>query len=143
MSDRAEIADLAVRYTRALDSRSWDDFDGLFTEDAEIDYRAFGGEVGDLASIKAFLQTSMSMFRVTQHMLGQSAVTLDGDRATSVTPCHNPMLFSEEHGGRIMVCALWYHHELVRTPAGWRIARLWEERVHMTMLEGRDMGVPA
>lgn len=137
LSDRAEIADLLVRYTRAVDTRRWDDLDALFSDGARIDYTAFGGIAGDLAEAKAFLAQMMPMFAVTQHMLGLPEITLSGDEARSVTPCHNPMVLGESSGGGVMVCGLWYHHRLVRTPAGWRIAALHEEKVHMTVLPGR------
>jgi hypothetical protein len=139
LSDRAEIADLVVRYTRALDERRWDDFDGLFTADAHIDYGAFGGTAGDLAQTKQFLAESMALFEKTQHMLGLPEISLDGDRAHSVTPCHNPMRMGSGGDAKFIVCSLWYHHDLLRTAGGWRIARLWEERNFMTILEGGDI----
>lgn len=141
LSDRAEIADLITRYTRALDQRLWDDFDAIFAEDALIDYTAFGGPAGDLASTKAFLAESMAVFTKTQHMLGLPAIDIDGDTAAAVTSCHNPMLIGAGDKSQVMVCALWYHHELVRTPAGWRISRLSEERNFMTMLAKGDMNL--
>lgn len=139
LSDRIEIAHLLQSYTRALDERRWDDFDALFTADAHIDYSTFGGSTGGLADTKEFLAESMALFEKTQHLLGLPDITIDGDRARSVTPCHNPMRIGSGREAKVMVCSLWYHHELVRTPAGWRIARLWEERNFMTMLEGGDI----
>ena len=139
LSDRAEIADLIVAYTRALDGRDWDRFDSLFAGDAHIDYTAFGGVAGNLAEAKKFLAEMMPIFAKTQHMLGLPAITVDGDRATSVTPCHNPMRIGEGKEAQIMVCSLWYHHELVRTPDGWRISRLSEERNFTTILKGGDL----
>jgi SnoaL-like domain len=137
--DRAEITDVIVGYTRALDQRLWADFDAIFTPDAHIDYTAFGGPAGDLESTKKYLAETMTIFAKTQHMLGLPAVELDGDRATAVTPCHNPMLIGSGDKSQVMVCALWYHHELVRTSGGWRISRLSEERNFMTMLPGGDV----
>jgi hypothetical protein len=131
LADRAEITDLIVRYTRALDQRRWNEFDSIFSADAHIDYSAFGGVAGDLAAAKEFLASTMPLFTVTQHMLGLPAIDLEGDAATAVTPCHNPMVLSS---GRLMVCSLWYHHELVRTGEGWRIRRLSEEKNFMTLL---------
>ena len=32
LSDRQEIVDLITRYTRAVDTRSWDDLDRVFTD---------------------------------------------------------------------------------------------------------------
>lgn len=142
LSDRAEITDLLVRYTRAVDQQLWNELDQIFTPDAHIDYSAFGGSTGDLAATKKFLSEAMTLFTKTQHMLGVPAITLDGDRATAVTPCHNPMLLGEGEDSKVMVCSLWYHHELVRTEHGWRIARLNEERNFMTMLPGGDITLP-
>jgi hypothetical protein len=142
LSDRAEITDLIVRYTRLLDQRAWDDFDGLFAPEAFIDYTALGGSSGDLAATKQFLAQSMPMFSRTQHMLGLPEITIEGDRATSVAPCHNPMLLGSGQDAKVMVCSLWYHHELVRTADGWRIARLSEERNFMTILPGGDIAPP-
>ncbi len=134
LSDRAEIADLLARYTRAVDDRRWDDLDGIFTPDASIDYSAFGGPSVDLPGAKRFLAEALPMFRKTQHMLGLPAITLDGARARSVTPCHNPMVLGEGAEAKVMVCALWYHHELVRDAGGWRIRRMSQERAYMTVL---------
>ena len=143
LSDRAEITDLLVRYTRALDQARWDDdFDALFSVDAHIDYTSMGGSAGDLAATKRFLSEMMPVFTRTQHMLGLPAITVDGDRAQATTPCHNPMLMGTGKDSKIMVCSLWYHHELVRTEVGWRIARLWEEKNFMTILSRGDMAAP-
>jgi hypothetical protein len=139
MSDRADITELIVRYTRAVDQCDWDAYEQLFTADAVIDYGAFGGVTGDVATVKAFLAESMPGFTKTQHMVGLPEIELRGDRATAVTPCHNPMLMGQGREAKVMVCSLWYHHELVRTAEGWRIARLGEERNFMTILPGGDI----
>lgn len=144
LSDRVEIADLVARYTRAVDTRRWDDLDDLFADGAAIDYTAMGGIAGGLAEVKAYLADTMTLFSVTQHMLGLPAIDVAGDRATAVTPCHNPMVLGEGDRARVMVCALWYHEELVRTAQGWRIASLSEERCHMSFLPaGSDIPSPS
>ena len=50
LSDRLEIQDLLVDYSHAIDTRDWDALDDVFTPDAFIDYSAFGGSTGDLAT---------------------------------------------------------------------------------------------
>lgn len=134
LTDRAEIADILARYTRAVDSRRWDDLDGLFTADARIDYSAMGGIAGTLPEVKRFLEESMALFSVTQHMLGLPAIDVRGDRASAVTPCHNPMLLGAGDTARLMVCSLWYHEDFVRTPDGWRVSALREEKCHMSFV---------
>ena len=48
ISDRLELMDLMVRYSHAIDTRSWDELDDVFTPDAVIDYTAFGGPLDDV-----------------------------------------------------------------------------------------------
>jgi hypothetical protein len=128
LSDRIEIADLLTRYTRAIDTREWDRLDTVFTPDAHIDYSATGGLVGSYPEVKTWLAEVLPMFGKTQHVIGQSEVTLDGDTATLVAYFLNPMVL-EQKGGPDLLWEFggYYHHDLVRTPDGWRSRRLVEE----------------
>jgi hypothetical protein len=129
LSDRLEIQDLQTAYSSAIDTRDWDALDRVFTQDAWIDYTAFGGSAGGLEETKAFLTKAMTMFASFQHMVATSAVKLGGNRATGKTICWNPMLVKraggEEH---VFFCGLWYHDEYLRTLDGWRITRRVEEK---------------
>ena len=129
LSDRLEIQDLQTAYSSAIDTRNWDALDRVFTQDAWIDYTAFGGSAGRLAETKGFLAKAMTMFAGFQHMVATSAVKLSGNRATGKTICWNPMLVKraggEEH---VFFCGLWYHDEYLRTQGGWRITRRVEEK---------------
>jgi ketosteroid isomerase-like protein len=136
-SDRLEIQDLIARYAHAVDRHDWDALDHLFTPDCRIDYTAMGGIAGDLASVKAYLAETMPMFVSTQHMMGLPVIDLDGDTATAVTICHNPLVLSGGDDPQVLICALWYHHQLIRTPEGWRINDLTEERCYMKTLKGK------
>lgn len=130
MDHRADITDLIARYSRAVDTRRWDDLDRIFVPEALIDYGAMGGISGDLATVKGWLADTLAVFATTQHMMGLPVIDVDGDRATAVAPCHNPMVVD----GRVLVCSLWYHLDLLLTPDGWRIAGLREEKCHMSFL---------
>jgi hypothetical protein len=46
VSDEAEIAALLYRYARAVDSKDWELYRSVFTEDAHIDYSSAGAVVG-------------------------------------------------------------------------------------------------
>jgi hypothetical protein len=129
LSDRLEIQDLQAAYSHAIDTRDFDALDRVFTADAWIDYTAFGGPAGDLASTKKFLAGALAMFGGFQHMVATSQVKLSGQRATAKTICWNPMVVrkpgGEEH---VFFCGLWYHDEFLRTLDGWRITKRSEER---------------
>ncbi|MCU1374952.1 MAG: hypothetical protein JWO68_2238 [Actinomycetia bacterium] len=132
ISDRLEIQDLQVAYSHAIDFKNFDELDDVFTPDAHIDYTVFGGPKGSYPEIKKFLQDTMPMFKSYFHMIATSKVTIDGDTATAVTICHNPMVFPlPDDGEQVFICGLWYHDKYVRTPAGWRIAERVEEKSYV------------
>ena len=131
LADRLEVDDLLTRYTRAIDTGEWDRLDEVFTADAEIDYTSTGGIRGGYPEVKAWLAENLPMFPRRQHVLGQREVLLDGDPAVTgrVTAYFlNPMVLPQQDGSEL----LWefgglYHHDLVRTEAGWRSRGLVEE----------------
>ena len=131
ISDRLEIQDLLVRYSHAVDSRDWDAFEQVFTDDAVIDYTEMGGPRGGVKETRAFLESAMPMFSCFQHMIANTVLDLDGDRARARTICHNPMVLDRGQGQtHVFFCGLWYRDELVRTPEGWRIKDRYEERAY-------------
>jgi hypothetical protein len=131
LADRLAIQDLIARYPIAVDGRDWDALDDLFTDDARIDFTAFGGPAGDLASIKVFLRDALGGFRRTQHMMGLPAITLSGDRATARTSCNNPMVIDGADGETsVWLIGLWYDDEFARTAEGWRFTSRKQERAY-------------
>ncbi|MCD4524197.1 nuclear transport factor 2 family protein [Nocardioides sp. cx-173] len=131
LSDRAEIADVLTRYTRAIDTGDWDRLDTVFTPDAQIDYTQSGGIAGGYAEVKPWLAEVLpAFFPRRMHTLGQLDIDVDGDAATCAAYFHNPMPVDDGAGGeRIVELGGIYHHALVRTPGGWRSERLHEEVV--------------
>ena len=132
ISDRFEINDLLVRYTRAIDQKDWDLLDQVFTPDASVDYTSSGGIAGSFAEAKAWLAKALAPFPETLHLIGNSEVALAGDTATARTAVYNPMFFRKPDDSRHhFAVGAYYCDELVRTDAGWRIARRVEEH-HFT-----------
>lgn len=131
IADRLDIQDLLVSYSHAIDFQRWDELDDVFTPDAHIDYTAFGGPEGNYPEIKEFLRTTMPMFSAYYHMVSTSKVDVDGDTATGVTICHNPMVLGEGDDQQIFTCGLWYRDKYLRTPDGWRIAERIEEKTYV------------
>ena len=84
ISDRIEIADLLTRYTRAIDTGEWDRLDEVFTPDAYIDYTVTGGIEGGFLEVKAWLAEMLPRFPGRHHVLGQSEVAIDGDKAVHI-----------------------------------------------------------
>lgn len=130
LSDRAEIADVITRYTRAIDTAEWDLLDTVFLPDARIDYTSAGGTVGQFPEMKRWLAEVLPSFPRRQHVIGQLDIALDGDTARVTAYFLNPMVTRAEDGTEgLYNCGGYYHHQLVRTPDGWRSRELVEETV--------------
>ena len=137
LSDRMEIRDLVTAYTRAVDSRDWDALDQVFTSDAVLDYSSVGGPVDSLDVVKPWIEQGLRGFDRYQHVIGQVAIELPapeqaqvGDTARATAYLVNPMVAKAPDGTE----TLWevggyYHHDLVRTPDGWRSRSLVEQVV--------------
>ena len=81
LSDRIEIDDLLTRYAVGVDRKDWDLWETCFTPDAFIDYRAFGGTSGSVKEVRAWLEKTMKIFPMSQHMTINREVAISGDRA--------------------------------------------------------------
>ncbi len=131
LSDRAEINDVLVRYTRAIDTGEWDLLDKVFAPGAQIDYTESGGIAAAYAEVKPWLAEMLpAFFPKRMHTLGQLDIQVDGDAATCSAYFHNPMPMDDGAGGeKIVEFGGIYHHTLVRTADGWRSERLHEQVV--------------
>jgi hypothetical protein len=132
ISDRIQINDLLIRYTRAIDTKDWTLLDTCFVPDADVDYTASGGAAGKYPEVRAWLAKALAPFPITAHYITNSMVQLDGDRARARTLVYNPMFFANPDGSlHDFTVGATYVDELVWTDAGWRIARRVEEAGYM------------
>lgn len=132
LADRIEINDLLTRYAHAVDSKDWALYRTVFTPDAHIDYESAGGVKGDIETVVSWLEQTMAGFPMTQHLVANIDVKLDGDTATVRAMFYNPMGMPN---GKTFFCGGWYNHELVRTPDGWRSRKLVEESAWFDRME--------
>jgi len=131
MSDRWEIQDLVFHYAHLIDSKAFDDLRNVFTEDAHVDYSAFGGSVGNREETIDYLKQAVAdeVFPNSQHLNANVQVSVQGDTATGRVMCFNPMELALPDGGtQVILLGLWYVDEYRRTPNGWRISRREEEK---------------
>jgi 3-phenylpropionate/cinnamic acid dioxygenase small subunit len=144
IADRIEIDDLLTRYATGLDAKDWDLWAGCFTADAFIDYTAAGGIKGTLPEVRQWLSEVMAGFPVTQHLVTNRSVRIDGDSATCRSCLFNPMGLSDGDGLMFFFEGGYYRDKLVRTANGWRIAERIEEptfstRRHRVMLRSFEL----
>ena len=132
LSDRIEIDDLLTRYATGLDGKDWDLWASCFTPDARIDYSAAGGITGSLEEVRRWLAEVMDRFPMTQHLVTNKVVQIDGDRATCRSALINPMGVPDGDGMMLWIEGGYYSDELVRTGDGWRIAERIEQPTFST-----------
>ena len=130
MSDEADIARLLYRYARAVDTKDWDLYRSVFTDDAVIDYSSAGippgsrDEIADLFG-KAFTAIPWSMHYITNIEADIDRET--GDTAKVRAMFYNPMQLPGM--AEQSACGGYYFHDLVRTAEGWRSRHLREDNV--------------
>jgi 3-phenylpropionate/cinnamic acid dioxygenase small subunit len=132
LADRIEINDLLTSYATAVDTKDWALYRTVFTPDAFIDYESAGGVKGTFDEVVAWMEATMVNFPMTQHLVANVAVQLDGDAATVRAMFYNPMKMAN---GKNFFCGGWYNHQLVRTPEGWRSKQLIEESAWFDRME--------
>lgn len=133
LADRLEIQDLLTRYATAIDTRDWDLFTSCFTADAFIDYTAVGGIKGSLPVVRAWLAEVLAGFAMTQHLVTNFDIRIDGDVAECRSCLFNPMGMNDDEGNLVVFLEGGYYYDsLVRTPEGWRIRKRVEEPTFST-----------
>lgn len=130
VADELAIAALLYRYARAVDTRDWQLYRSVFTDDATIDYTSAGAIAGSRDEVADWLATAFAGIGMSMHHITNIEAEIDGDTATVRAMFYNPMQFpglsgTSQFGG-------YYHHELVRSPDGWRSRRLREETAWFT-----------
>ncbi|WNG87218.1 nuclear transport factor 2 family protein [Mycobacterium sp. ITM-2016-00317] len=125
ISDRLEIQSLLSKYARAVDTRDWDLWRSLFTDDAVVDYSSAGAVAGSRDEVAAWLEQALSAMQMMQHFISNIEAEIDGDTAQVRAMFYNPMQLPGMD--ELSYCGGYYHHTLVRTPDGWRSTSLREE----------------
>ncbi|WP_183093572.1 nuclear transport factor 2 family protein [Nocardioides stalactiti] len=120
--DAQDIADVLVRYATGIDSRDWDLFRTVFTEDCTIDYGPVGrwNGIEELVAfmVEAHLGAGLTLHRITNVVAQVDGAT--GDTATA-TAYVDALLMNPEGTGGVQAAGS-YEDRLVRTTTGWRIS---------------------
>lgn len=125
ISDRLEIEALLNKYARAVDTRDWDLWRSLFTDDAVVDYSSAGAIAGTRDEVAEWLEQALGAMQMMQHFISNVEAEISGDTAQVRAMFYNPMQLPGMD--ELSYCGGYYHHTLVRTPDGWRSRALREE----------------
>ncbi|MDY6995544.1 MAG: nuclear transport factor 2 family protein [Actinomycetota bacterium] len=129
LSDVVEVRSLLNRYARAVDTKDWELYRSVFTDDAHIDYSSAGAIAGPRDEVVAWLSAGFGAIPWSMHYITNVECDVDpaGETATVRAMFYNPMQLPGVTGQSS--CGGYYHHELVRTPQGWRSRALREDNV--------------
>ncbi|MFJ6514258.1 nuclear transport factor 2 family protein [Streptomyces sp. NPDC091406] len=100
--DRLAIDAVITGYAVAVDDGAWSDYGALFTPDGRADYRAAGGVEGPAEEIARWLEETMRLFPVRQHLIVNRRIDLEdlggytGDRAEVRADYLNPMCLARK-----------------------------------------------
>jgi hypothetical protein len=127
MMDEAAIAALLYRCARAVDTKDWELYRSVFTDDAYIDYSSAGAAAGSRDEVADWLGEGFATIPMSMHYITNIESDIDGDTARVRAMFYNPMQLPGM--AELSYCGGHYYHELVRTPDGWRSRHLREENV--------------
>jgi ketosteroid isomerase-like protein len=127
VSDEHQIAALLYRYARAVDTKDWELYRSVFTDDAHIDYSSAGAVVGSRDEVAEWFAANFGVIPWSMHYITNIEADVDGDSARVRAMFYNPMQLPGM--SEPSYCGGYYHHELIRTADGWRSRHLREENM--------------
>ena len=144
-ADRLASRELFDAYAHCADRRDAEGQKALFTDDTVfvVHMEGEGSEPTYVLEGREALTPvfdDLNRYEVTTHFNGQSAVTIDGDRATgeSYTIAHH--LFTQDGDRKIMIASLRYLDTFTKLDGRWYFA---ERKLILDWSETRVMTAPA
>ena len=131
LTDRDAICEVKARYCRFLDTKQWDAWGGLFTEDFVLDTSAAGGPPAitgrdaAVAMVRGSIETAH-----TAHQVHTPEITITGDRAEAIWAMQDRVVFDNGHG---ITGYGHYTETYVKQGGQWRIASSKLTRLHIDM----------
>ena len=113
------IVNVAIAYTWALDTKSFDALNDVFAPDATGMLNGVHCDTRD--AIIARISGSLLRLDFTQHLVGNHQVVVTGDSATHRCQLHAQHVKTGTEGGDNFIIGGYYDDVFVRTAEGWRI----------------------
>lgn len=117
--DRAEIAELLVRYAHCIEHRDWAGLQATYTEDGVMDH---GTAAVGRDGVPELSERILAGVATSYHLAGEPSVEIDGD--TARTHSHYYATHVADDGSIVRQGAGWYDCTLRRTAEGWRFTRV-------------------
>lgn len=119
--DERAIAALLIAYGCAIDRRDWEKFRACFSDDCECDYGSFGKFQG-ASAVTQYMKQAHADLGHTMHRITNIETWMQDGRAHARSYV-DALLMPVNSGGPLHHGIGRYDDQLIRTGAGWRIAR--------------------
>jgi uncharacterized protein (TIGR02246 family) len=123
MADLAAIMALKARYCRFLDTKDWQAYASLFTDDFELDsvpdQEPIRGRDAAMQSIRSFVEHAQ-----TAHQVHSPEISIDGDSADVIWAMQDRVIGAAHLDESAHTGYGHYYERYVRQDGEWRIARL-------------------
>lgn len=120
-ADWLAICNVKADYCRLLDTKEWQDWSQIFTEDVVVDVTSSGGELTTTRDDFVWPLSELLAEVKTCHQVHAPQIQIDGDSAIVIWAMQDRLLWPD---GNTMTGFGHYHEEYRRTGEGWKIAKL-------------------
>lgn len=131
----AAISQVKARYCRTLDTKDWQGYAEVFTEDVELDTRPAGGSLTHGREALVRIVRSAVETATTAHQVHSPEITLDGDTAHVIWAMQDRVVWGQDRKPKMGNAGHTgyghYHERYVRQDGRWRIAAQRLTRLHV------------
>ena len=130
-NDWLEICNLKARYCRCLDTKDWDGYSAVFTQDAVLDTSPSGGlRIEGREELVAYVRSSITEDTITTHHIHAPEIESNGDTATGIWAMQDRNIWPS---GRKLLGFGHYHERYMRVDGAWKIAESKLTRINFEM----------
>ena len=147
--DRAEVVETVHLYATAIDTKNFELYRSIFTDEIEVDFSSYIRDFAPMTIAADKWVASVKPLFVgldaTQHSMSNPRVEIDRDHATCVMYMQAEHFLANDQGDTSHTVGGYYTNELVRLPEGWRLKKvkltvLWQRGNKHVMTLGAQRG---
>ncbi|WGM47467.1 Bile acid 7-alpha dehydratase [Brevundimonas sp. NIBR10] len=133
IQDWIAICEVKARYCRLMDTKQWDAWRDLFTEDYELDVSEAGGPPPIKGRTEALgMAMSFVLPAITVHQVHCPEITINGDTAEGIWAMQDRVVFGPQ--GPSLSGFGHYHDRFRRLDGVWKISASKLTRLHVDMV---------
>lgn len=138
MSDYNDVLNVVHQYFASADARDWETYRSLHADTVEVNFGGVNDDAAGPVAADDMLRSARDLVgpvHLTQHMISNEVVIIDGDRATVAfyeQALHHHPALSDDPAVNTWILYARGEHDLKRTGNGWKLAGARLQPVHHT-----------